>query len=102
MTRIFAKAIHLHIGSPALGGKLSVMASKNNVLEVCPEGIRASTRLNKRTLLIPYSNVVDCELFYDTTAFDGIGKDGKPSQPSSNPAMTTVSNPIEVSGVRQD
>lgn len=65
MSKILVKTVHLHVGSPALGGKMSLQSSKNNILEVTPEGIKATSTSSKRTLLIPYSNVVDCELFYE-------------------------------------
>jgi hypothetical protein len=67
MSKIYCKAVHLAVGSPALGGKLSLQATRanRNVLEVTPEGIKATSPANKRAILIPYSNIVDCELVYE-------------------------------------
>jgi hypothetical protein len=68
MSKVYVKVVHLHTGSPALGGKLSLQATKNNTLEVTPEGIKAVSKASKRCILIPYSNVVDCELYYQEAA----------------------------------
>lgn len=62
--RQLAKTVHLHLGAPALGGKMSLTSSKNNILEVTPEGIRAISVATKRSVLLPYSNIVDVELVY--------------------------------------
>jgi hypothetical protein len=63
--KILAKTVHMHLGCPALGGKMSLQAGKENTLEVTPFGIIATSKKTRRTVLLPYSNIIDSELIYE-------------------------------------
>jgi hypothetical protein len=62
MSKTYVKVAHLHIGAPALGGKLSLQAGNSTKMWVTTEGIRAFSKQQTRSVLIPWSNIVDCEL----------------------------------------
>lgn len=62
--KMLAKVVHLHLGAVALGGKMSLQASKSNELEVIAQGVKATSKSSKRSILLPWSNIVDVELYY--------------------------------------
>ena len=62
--KFLAKTVHCHLGCPALGGKMSLTSSKENELEVIAGGVKATSKKSKRSILIPFSNIVDVELVY--------------------------------------
>ena len=64
--RMLAKNVQLHVGVPMLASKLSVQASKSNELEVTEFGVIARSSKTKRAILLPYSNIIGVELFYDS------------------------------------
>lgn len=76
--RILAKIVHMHLGCPALGGKQSLQGGKANTLVVTPEGILAISTTSKRAILLPYSNIVDMELFFEQESVQDLLDDVKP------------------------
>lgn len=63
--KMYAKTVHLHLGAPALGGRLSLTQNKDNVLEVVAGGVKAVSTKTNRSILIPFSNIVDVELIHE-------------------------------------
>lgn len=60
--KVYAKVVHLAVGVDLLGSKTSLVSKKGNTLEVTNLGVVATSGVNGRKLLIPYTNVKALEL----------------------------------------
>lgn len=60
--KLFAKTVHLGVGTHLISSKESLAASRGNTLEVTPMGVLAISGKNNRKILIPWANVRAVEL----------------------------------------
>lgn len=62
--KLLAKVVHLSEGVDLMRGIKSIHA-KDSILEVTNYGIIATSKKNKRVIIIPWANIKGAELFPD-------------------------------------
>jgi hypothetical protein len=91
--KVLCKIVHFYKGVELMGSKQTARTDRNTEVEATPLGVKCTSFKSKRTVLVPWSNVTGCELFYEAPA----PKEVEPPKVETAPEPTPFDPPPEAS-----